>query len=72
MAAGLEPVANGELVVPGTAIVVPVGELFDKLDRAREQSGRGQSVVLCASAVRVPFRAQNFESDGGLLSFSRR
>lgn len=40
MAGGLERVASGELTVPGTAIAVRVGELFEKLDRAREQSER--------------------------------
>ena len=36
---GLERIATGELTVPGTAIAVRVGELFEKLDRARERSG---------------------------------
>lgn len=40
VAGGLERVASGELTVPGTVIVLRVGELFDKLDRARERSGR--------------------------------
>jgi Uma2 family endonuclease len=33
--AGLEPVADGELTVPETEIVVRVPELFEKLDRIR-------------------------------------
>lgn len=40
MADGLERVASGELTVPGTAIAVRVAELFEMLDRAREQSGK--------------------------------
>lgn len=37
-AVGLERVTSGELTVPGTDILVRVGDLFEKLDRAREQS----------------------------------
>ncbi|HEX4208774.1 MAG TPA: hypothetical protein VHY56_00155, partial [Candidatus Binataceae bacterium] len=36
--AGLEPVPDGELAVPATAIRVRTSELFEKLDRVR--SGR--------------------------------
>lgn len=37
-AAELERVPGGELAVPGTPILVPTAELFDKLDRMRERS----------------------------------
>lgn len=37
---GLERVPNGDLAVPGTAIVVRTGELFEKLDRERARSER--------------------------------
>ncbi len=38
---GLERVANGELSVPGTPILVQVAELFEKLDRIRAASKQG-------------------------------
>ncbi|MGH9604189.1 MAG: hypothetical protein ACRD3N_00680 [Terracidiphilus sp.] len=38
-AAGLERVPDGELAAPGTPVLVRVGELFEKLDRARARGG---------------------------------
>ncbi|HEV2325331.1 MAG TPA: Uma2 family endonuclease [Terracidiphilus sp.] len=39
----LERIPSGELVVPGTPIVIRIAELFDKLDKIRALGGKGAS-----------------------------